>query len=149
LLVVNTLQRPADLSSEIVAAHVRSLLADHLNDVVSSDRHTVKPWFAGKLDFAPPVPDLAAQGFELAGGRLEYLDHQTAAAIVYRRHGHVINLLVRLPIAGSAGMSHATDHAGYSLREWRASGLEFVAISDMEPGELEAFEHAYESARSQ
>jgi anti-sigma factor RsiW len=146
LLLVSFFQQRANFGNEIVAVHVRSLLASHLNDVMSSDHHTVKPWFAGKLDFAPPVLELSAQGFDLEGGRLEYLDHQNAAALVYRRHGHVINLLVRLPSAGNTSLPRASVRAGYSLRSWQGNGLEFIAISDCEPRELEAFEQAYVAA---
>ena len=146
LLVMNLSGQRASFGNEVVAIHVRSLLATHLNDVVSSDHHTVKPWFAGKLDFAPAVPELSSQGFDLVGGRLEYLDHQTAAAIVYRRHGHVINLLARLPSASNASLPHASTRSGYSLRAWSSHGLELIAISDAEPAELEAFERAYQAA---
>jgi mycothiol system anti-sigma-R factor len=146
LLAVNLVQQRANFSQEIVAVHVRSLLAAHLNDVVSSDHHTVKPWFAGKLDFSPPVPDLASAGFELEGGRLDYLDHQKVAALVYRRHAHVINLLVRTAGSGNSGLPRASVRAGFALRSWQGNGLEFIAISDTEPAELEAFQHAYVAA---
>lgn len=123
---------------EAVSSHVRSLMAGHLNDVVSSDRHTVKPWFSGKLDFAPPVYDFAEQGYPLLGGRLDYLQHQTAAALSYGRAKHVINLFIvptrdaEKPLAGAA-------LRGYNVVTWQQNHMRFIAVSDLEKGELEAF----------
>ena len=145
LLWVGAVHSRSDLQQEVVDVHVRSLLANHLSDVVSTDHHTVKPWFAGKIDFSPPVPDLSAQGFDLVGGRLDYLDHRVAAALVYRRHAHFINLLVRPESARSAALPPATVESGYALRAWRDKGLEFIAVSDIEPKELDLFHHAYEA----
>jgi anti-sigma factor RsiW len=145
LLATMLLQQRPQEADEVVAAHVRSLLADHLNDVVSTSHHTVKPWFAGKIDFSPPVPDLTSLGFELVGGRLDYLDHQQVAAIVYRKHGHVINVLASLPGRDIANIPHTTHVQGYSVRAWRQSGLNLVAVSDIDPSELANLEKGFET----
>jgi anti-sigma factor RsiW len=125
--------------AELASGHARSLLADHLFDVAASDQHTVKPWFQGKIDFAPPVKDLKEQGFALAGGRLDYLDGHTAAALVYRRRQHVINLFV-WP-ANEAGDSTVRDlsRRGYQMAHWIAGGLNFWAVSDLNADELGEF----------
>jgi anti-sigma factor (TIGR02949 family) len=141
LLATVLLQQRSQVEDDIVAAHVRSLLVDHLNDVVSSSHHTVKPWFAGKIDFSPPVPDLSSLGFELVGGRLDYVEHQPAAAVVYRKHGHIINVLVS---RDGANLPRTARVQGYSLRSWKQSGLSFVAVSDIDPLELANLEHGYE-----
>lgn len=139
-----------DSSSEMVASlvdmHVRSLMADHLTDVRSSDQHTVKPWFAGKIDFAPRVPDLASVGFSLLGGRVEYVAGHTAAALVYGRRGHVVNLFIWPTTAPDEAVSTAT-HNGYSLVHWAEHGLSYWAVSDAAAAELQAFQHAYETGK--
>jgi anti-sigma factor RsiW len=139
------LQQRSQEADEVVAAHVRSLLADHLSDVVSTSHHTVKPWFAGKIDFSPPVPDLASLGFELVGGRLDYVDHRQVAAIVYRKHGHIINVLASLPGRDTANIAHTTRVQGYSVRSWRQAGLDLVAVSDIDPLELANLEKGFET----
>jgi anti-sigma factor RsiW len=145
-LLATTLLHQRDQEADIiVAAHVRSLLVDHLSDVVSSSHHTVKPWFAGKIDFSPPVPDLSAQGFELIGGRLDYLEHRPVAAVVYRKHGHVINVLVSRPGGDIEMLPHTTRAQGYALRSWRQGGLDVVAVSDIDPLELANLELAYDA----
>ncbi len=145
LLATVLLQQRSQEADEVVAAHVRSLLADHLNDVVSTSHHTVKPWFAGKIDFSPPVPDLTSLGFELVGGRLDYLDHQQVAAIVYRKHGHIINVLASLPGRDTTNIPHTAHVQGYSVRSWRQSGLNLVAVSDIDPLELANLEKGFEA----
>lgn len=128
----------ADLTDEIVASHVRSLMASHLSDVASTDQHTVKPWFNGKLDFSPPVADFAEQGYSLTGGRLDYLGRRPVAALVYRRHAHPINLFV-WPESGIDANRMAASVQGYNLVQWRFSGMRFAAVSDLNTAELDDF----------
>src|SRR5262245_28131247 len=113
---------------QVVANHVRSLLASHLVDVVSSDQHTVKPWFDGKIDFAPEVRDLSANGFPLVGGRLDYLDGKTVAALVYQRNKHPINLFVT-PSPTSRGTSPTVvTRRGYNVFSWTTGGMTYWAV---------------------
>jgi len=134
-------QRSDDtLANEVLAGHLRSLQAAHLADVNSTDQHTVKPWFAGKLDFSPPVHDLADAGFPLTGGRLDYLDRRDVAALVYRRHQHIINLYVwPADSIVERGSSHRTRD-GYNLLHWTAEGDVWWAVSDLNIEELREFE---------
>jgi anti-sigma factor RsiW len=134
------------VAQQVVASHVRSMLGDHLTDVASSDHHTVKPWFGGKLDLSPPVVDLTTQGFPLVGGRLDYLDRRPVAALVYRHNQHVINVFV-WPEQGVA-VPRATPAAlqGYQLRHWRQGDLTFWAVSDLNPTELDGFEKILRAA---
>ena len=133
--------RPAEqdtlLAQEILDSHVRSLMADHLFDVPSTDQHTVKPWFDGKLDFSPPVVDLTADGFELAGGRLDYVDGRPVATVVYRRRKHVINLSM-WPQNATAPLSSRMRN-GYDLLHWNSGGMEYWAVSDLTPQEMREF----------
>lgn len=132
--------------SEVVSAHLRSLQAGHLIDVVSTDQHTVKPWFSGKLDVAPPVIDLTAQGFTLVGGRLDYIDARAIAAVVYKRRQHVINLFV----SQTASIEHRPPKTqtmqGFNCRRWGNRGLNFWAVSDLGADELAEFVDKFEAA---
>jgi anti-sigma factor RsiW len=127
------------LVQEVTASHVRSLMGDHRTDIASSDQHTVKPWFEGKLDFAPPVVDLAAQGFPLVGGRLDYIEGRTVAALVYQRHKHSINLFIWPAVTQSNRSEKMRVQKGYNVIHWRASGMNFWAVSDLNATELKEF----------
>ena len=128
------------LEQELVASHFRALMPDHLADVASTDQHTVKPWFAGKLDYSPPVYDLAQQGYALIGGRLDYLNHRTVAAMAYQHRKHIINLYV-WPAREGAGSTapHTSSRQGFQLLRWRLGGMEYSAISDLNGQELAEF----------
>ena len=128
-------------SRELVAAHVRSLMADHLLDVPSSDQHTVKPWFTGKLDFAPEVRDLKEAGFPLQGGRLDYLDGHPVAALIYRHNRHVINCFIQPDSADASAITTSTIQ-GYSVVQFTHHRLRWQLISDAAPATLEELAHA-------
>lgn len=136
------------LDRQLVAGHVRSLLASHLIDVQTSSEHVVRPWFNGRIDFAPPVPELAAQGFPLAGGRLDYMEGRVVPAIVYRRRLHAINLFA-WPLHGRAPRVRSVRLDGYSLVEWRQGDLQMAAVSDIGPDELRQFQDAFRKASSE
>jgi anti-sigma factor RsiW len=126
------------VGQEVVASHVRSLMATHLTDVPSSDHHTVKPWFNGKLDFSPVVADFGDRGFVLAGGRLDYLDNRPVAALVYKRRQHVINLFTWPTLQPDLSIE-AFDQQGYHAFHWTKSHLTYWAASDLNPNELRQF----------
>jgi len=125
------------LAAELAGDQVRALQPGKLTDVLSSDRHTVKPWFAGRLDFSPPVRDLASGGFPLVGGRVDALAGRPVAALVYSRRRHVINLYVR-PSEGMPA-AVASERNGFHVRHWREGEMAFWAVSDIDPGELDRF----------
>ncbi len=127
------------ITGEVVSAHLRSLQPGHLTDVETSDQHTVKPWFNGKLDVAPPVIDLTAQGFTLIGGRLDDINGETVAAIVYRRRNHVINLFVAESLGAKHQGTAAETRHGFNVRHWTEGGLDFWAVSDINADELDEF----------
>ena len=130
---------------QVVANHVRSLLAAQLVDVVSSDQHTVKPWFDGKIDFAPEVHDLAAKGFPLVGGRLDYLDGKTVAALVYQRNKHAINLFITPAPANRSTSPTVTTRRGYNVVTWTNDGMKYWAVSDLNQAELRQFTQLFGS----
>src|SRR3954453_6054484 len=121
------------VDQELVSSHVRSLQPGHLTDVQTTNQHIVKPWFNGRIDFAPPVPELAQQGFPLAGGRLDSINGKTVAAIVYHRRLHTVNVFV-WPDSSAAQRTSMED--GFSVIEWSQDGLRFAAISDIPSSEL-------------
>jgi len=127
------------IAGEVVSAHLRSLQAGHLTDVETSDQHTVKPWFNGKLDVAPPVIDLTAQGFTLIGGRLDYIDGETVGSVVYRRRAHVINLFVAQHLGAEQRTPKTATVQGFNVRRWSDNGLDFWAVSDIDARELDEF----------
>jgi anti-sigma factor RsiW len=132
------------LAQQVIAAHVRSLLAEHRVDVPSSDRHTVKPWFQGRLDFPPEVPDLEAEGFRLVGGRLDYLGERTVAALVYQRRKHLISLFT-WPGDGDQAPRAATRQNQHVVR-WAQGGMNYWAVSDLNAEELQQFAQAVRGA---
>ncbi len=134
------------IADEVVSAHIRSLQAGHLMDVETSDQHTVKPWFDGKVDVAPPVIDLTAEGFTLVGGRLDYIGGEPVASVVYQRRKHVINLFVAQRLGSPRASTSARTIQGYNLRHWSHGGLEFWAVSDLEGSELNEFVHKISAA---
>ncbi len=146
LLLTVLLARPSSeqqLAQEIVSSHIRSLMANHVLDVVSTDQHTVKPWFNGKLDFSPPVKDLAAQEFPLIGGRLDYLGGRSVAALVFQRHKHVINLFIWPTKEKDSKPASFTSIQGYHLIHWSEAEMTFWAVSDLNEKELMEFVQSF------
>jgi anti-sigma factor RsiW len=129
---------------QVVANHVRSLLAAQLVDVVSSDQHTVKPWFDGKIDFAPEVRDLSTDGFPLIGGRLDYLDGKTVAALVYQRNKHPINLFITPATTSRSTSPRIATRRGYNILAWTNKGMKYWAVSDLNQAELRQFTGLFE-----
>jgi mycothiol system anti-sigma-R factor len=132
------------LATELIASHVRSLMANHLTDVASSDQHTVKPWLDTKLDFAPPVFDLTNDGFPLVGGRLDYIENRPVAALVYQRRKHFINLFIWPAESVMTVANKTISHQGYQLVQWIDGEFNYWAVSDVSDGDLQAFKQAFE-----
>lgn len=145
ILLAPTWFRPSHqdlLAEEVVSSHIRSLMPNHLTDVVSSDQHTVKPWFDGRLDFSPSVVDLAQEGFPLAGGRLDYVGRRPVAALVYQRRKHLINVFTWPDSASSSDAGapvKAPARQGYNVYHWTKSGMVYWAVSDLNSEELKDF----------
>ena len=144
-LVIGVFRDHSDqrIASEVVSAHLRSLQPGHLTDVETNDQHNVKPWFNGKLDAAPPVADLTAEGFTLVGGRLDDIDGETVGVVVYRRRNHVINLFVGRSLGAARNEAPAQTLHGFNVRHWTEGGLDFWAVSDISPGELDEFRQKF------
>jgi len=148
LLLTVTLTSPSaqqKLTREIVSSHIRSLMASHVLDVVSTDQHTVKPWFNGKLNFSPPVKDLAAQEFPLVGGRLDYISGRSVSALVFHRNKHVINLFIWPAQESSADPASFSPIQGYNLIHWSEADMTFWAVSDLNKKELMEFARDYKA----
>jgi anti-sigma factor RsiW len=146
-LSVTRLSPPPDqMVADVVADHVRSMMADHLTDVATSDQHTVKPWLSARLDLSPVVKDFAAEGYPLVGGRLDYVDGHRAAAVVYRRDKHVINMFAFVSGDGSDAAPKQEFRNGFNVVRWRMGGLTYVAVSDVEAAQLLAFVRLVEAA---
>jgi anti-sigma factor RsiW len=140
------LPQRSDLVEDVVADHIRALQPGHLEDVVSTDQHTVKPWFDGRIDFAPPVRDFAAEGFPLKGGRLDYLDNRPVAALVYQRDKHIIDLYVWPETGAGPHLASDTSIQGYNVIHWAQDGMNFWAVSDVERGQLDDFANLWKKA---
>ncbi len=141
------LQQPGSvqfLATQLIASHVRSLMANHLTDVASSDQHTVKPWLDTKLDFAPPVVDLSGEGFPLIGGRLDYLDNHSVAALIYQRRTHFINLFIWPTKPGASETTKTMTRQGYRLLHWVDPDFNYWAVSDVNDSELQTFKQLFE-----
>jgi anti-sigma factor RsiW len=146
-LVITPLATSPSLPQELADAHARSLLADHLVDVPTSDRHVVRPWFDGRIGYAPPpAPDLKADGFPLVGGRLDYAEGRPIAALVYRRREHVIDLFVLPSPRGLQLPRLGPSPGGYAMLHWTDEGLSYWAVTDADPAELKGFREAFEKA---
>lgn len=136
------------IAEQVLTGHARSVLTTHLANVASSDQHTVKPWLSSKLDFSPPVTDLTTAGFPLVGGRLDYVDNRSVAVLVYRHRQHVINLFIWPDSnAGKASPLQPVSKRGYNLLHWSAAGMNYWAISDLNPAEMKTFAETYAGAQ--
>ena len=142
--LINGQRQEDTVANELIDSHLRSLLVDHLTDVASSDKHTVKPWFAGRAELSPPGVDLAPEGFPLVGGRLDLIEGKPVPALVYRAGKHVINVFVLPARAGE--YAETVARGGYTLRHWNQGDLGYWAVSDAAHDEFAKFEHAFRAA---
>ncbi|HRD87925.1 MAG: anti-sigma factor [Candidatus Accumulibacter phosphatis] len=143
VIQLETGSRDERIGSEVLAGHARAVLTNHLAEIASSDRHTVKPWLSSKLDFSPPVTDLTTAGFPLVGARLDYLDNRPVAALVYRHRQHVIDLFIWPDTQASAAAMQASSKQGFNLLHWTHAGMTFWAISDLNPAAIRTFAETY------
>lgn len=139
---------PSGIVQEAISSHIRSLMADHLADVASTDQHTVKPWFTGRLDFSPRVVDFAAEGFPLVGGRLDYVYDRPAAALVYKRRAHTINLFTCLDPAAAESPPKSFGDRGFHALAWTEPGLRFCLVSDVNADDLAQLADLVRAART-
>ena len=149
LVLTVTLTRPSSeqpFAQEIVSSHVRSLMANHMLDVVSTDQHTVKPWFNGKLDFSPPVKNLVEQEFPLIGGRLDYIGGHSVAALIFQRHKHIINLFIWPAKENDSKPAASAPLQGYHVIHWSDAGMTFWTVSDLNEKELMEFVRDFAAA---
>jgi anti-sigma factor RsiW len=144
LILASIPSKQERLAEDVLGSHLRALMTERAIDVESSEQHTVKPWYTGKLDFSPPVTDFAREGFALAGGRVDYVDGRTVAALVYRHRRHVIDVFV-WPAQGT-GAAQVLQRRGYNIVHWKRDGLAYWVASDVEAGELRRLETLIESA---
>ena len=145
-LQLNAPSRDELIAEQVIAGHARSVVTEHVTDVASSDQHTVKPWISARLDFSPPVAELASAGFPLVGGRLDYIDNRPVAALVYHRREHVIDLFV-WPAASATAPVRAFARQGYHLLHWADGDMTYWAISDVNPADLKNFVDAYRGTK--
>ena len=133
------ISQPDQIAAQVIDGHVRSLMLSHLSDVASTDQHTVKPWFSGKLDYSPPVRNLVAEGFPLIGGRMDYMDSRPVAALVYKHQLHAINVFV-WPVRGKiASFNSLATRQGFNITSWQDEGMQFWAVSDLNASDLQKF----------
>jgi len=153
VLIGAWLRRPAPSADEqlaewVVASHIRSLQVKHLTDVASSKQHEVKPWFLGQLDFSPPVPNLDQQDYKLTGGRLDYLQHQVVAALIYQRRAHTINVFLWPTDSAEQKPVWRQSRQGFHVRRWQRSGMIYWAVSDLNDAELDDFARLFQDHAS-
>jgi anti-sigma factor RsiW len=146
VMIRSAAARQDSIVEQVVDGHVRSLMAEHLFDVRSTDQHTVKPWFLGKIDFAPPVADLASIGFPLVGGRLDYVAGRPAAALVYQRQKHTINVFISPDGGASPATMRSWSARGFHVRNWHRDGMAVWAVSDLNDAELTEFARALQGS---
>jgi anti-sigma factor RsiW len=139
LLVSGNNSAQREIMQDVIGSHIRSLQADHLTDVLTSDQHTVKPWLSARLDVSPPVKELKDQGFPLVGGREDYVDGHPTAVVVYRRDKHMINLFAWASPGRSNEAFRDESRPGFNIVTWRRGGITYYAVSDVEADQLEEF----------
>jgi len=139
--------RPDAAPDELLSSHLRSLQPGHLTDVVSTNQHNVKPWFNGRVDVSPAVPNIDSLGFPLVGGRTDYVRGRAVPVIVYARRQHLINVYVWPTSDDTPSAPHPSSRNGYHFVTWRAAGLEYHAVSDLNAAELDTFAESFARAR--